>query len=181
MNYDFRNRLLACLNPRERDRVRPALTKVPLRIDEVLYDRDQPIRFVHFVERGVVSITNRAKPRSIIEVATVGFEGMVGLPVFLRGSSFLLTAFTQVPGEAYRMKSDDLLRLTQDHSDLRTTLSRYVQALLTQIAQAATCNQVHPVRQRAARWLLMTHDRVGTDRFTLPMRSLGQMLGINAT
>jgi hypothetical protein len=46
-------------------------------------------------------------------------------------------------------------------------LSRYTHAHFTEIAQTSVCNRVHTMRQRCARWLLQTHDRVGTAEFRL--------------
>ena len=174
----FRNSILNQIELPERARIVKMLTKVPLSFEQVVYQKDRPIRHVYFVESGVVSIVNKLSDGTIIEVATVGNEGMLGLPVFLRGSKTSLMAFAQIPGEAWRMKAEDLARITQDGSQLRTSLTRYVQALMTQIAQAATCNRIHSIEERAARWILMTHDRVGVDDFPLTHKFLAQMLGV---
>lgn len=55
---------------------------------------------------------------------------------------------------------------------------RYTDTFLTLLAQSAGCNRAHAVEARLARWLLMTHDRVGRDEFPLTQEFMGQMLGV---
>jgi CRP-like cAMP-binding protein len=45
--------------------------------------------------------------------------------------------------------------------------------------QSAACNALHPLEQRACKWMLMTHDRVFTDEFKLTHEFLGLMLGVS--
>jgi CRP-like cAMP-binding protein len=116
-----------------------------------------------------------------IEVATIGNEGMAGLPVFLQAtltSSHM--AFSQIPGQALRMPAarfSDFLT-SPENGGLHFALNRYTQALMSMIARAVACNALHSVQQRACRWLLTTHDRVGVDEFLLTQEFLGQMLGV---
>jgi len=56
-------------------------------------------------------------------------------------------------------------------------VEHYLMALFGQISQAAACNRLHSNEERLSRWLLMSHDRVGTDRFLITQEFLGQMLG----
>jgi len=46
-------------------------------------------------------------------------------------------------------------------------LQRFSQALMNQISQSILCTNLHRIDRRLARWLLMTHDRAGTDEFEL--------------
>jgi hypothetical protein len=46
------------------------------------------------------------------------------------------------------------------------------------VAQNVACNRLHTTEERAARWLLMTTDRVGGSRFLLTQEFLAQMLGV---
>jgi CRP-like cAMP-binding protein len=113
-----------------------------------------------------------------VEVGTVGNEGMLGLPVFLGADSSPGAAFCQVPGRALRMPAEALRAAASVEGPLRDLLQRYAQALMDQIAQSAACNRAHSTEERLCRWLLMTHDRVGADRFPLTQEFLGQMLGV---
>jgi CRP-like cAMP-binding protein len=106
---------------------------------------------------------------------------MAGLPVFLQAtltSSHM--SFAQIPGQALRMPAErfsEFIASSQTGS-LHTALNRYTQALISMIARAVACNALHSVEQRACRWLLQTHDRVGADEFVLTQEFLSQMLGV---
>ncbi|HVZ31041.1 MAG TPA: Crp/Fnr family transcriptional regulator [Polyangiaceae bacterium] len=113
-----------------------------------------------------------------VEVATIGNEGLVGLPVVLGVDRTPTQAFVQVSGTAWRMRSASLRAALERHAPLRHVLNRYTQALFTLLAQGAACNRVHSMRERCARWLLLTHDRVESDEFKLTQAFLAQMLGV---
>ncbi len=172
------NRLLALLPEAEYKRLEPHLEKVALPLREVLYEADKPIEHVFFPLTGVTSIVAEMEDGRIAEVGTIGNEGMAGLPVFLGAEKTPTLAFQQVPGEALRMRVDVFRKEIENAGTLTRVLHRYTQALFTQVAQAAACNRLHSTDQRCARWLLMTHDRVGTDEFLLTHEFLGQMLGV---
>lgn len=90
-------------------------------------------------------------------------------------------AFSQIPGHAYRLRTREFLAVLAKDGQLHAFMNRYTQALfaqIAQIAQGAACNGVHDVEQRCARWLLMTHDRVGRDELPLTHELLAQMLGV---
>ena len=55
----------------------------------------------------------------------------------------------------------------------------YAQAFLIQVLQSVACNAVHPVYDRAARWLLTCDDRAGGDVFVLTQQFLSEMLGVS--
>ncbi len=113
-----------------------------------------------------------------VEIATVGAEGFVGLPVFLQATlTGAHMAFSQVEGEALRMDAADFLDVVNRAPALRSALQRYAMALMTQIARGSACNRLHSPEQRASRWLLQTHDRVEADDFPLASEFLAQMLG----
>jgi CRP-like cAMP-binding protein len=103
---------------------------------------------------------------------------MVGLPVFLGAKKSTARIFWQVPGVAFALKANDLRRETRKDGLLTDRLHLYTQAFFTQLAQSVTCNRVHNIEQRCARWLLMTHDRVEGDEFLLTHEFLAQMLGV---
>jgi CRP-like cAMP-binding protein len=173
-----KNRILAALPAAEFARLAPSLRQVTLGSREVVYDPDRPIGHVYFPENCVVSIVGIMSDGSAVETATVGREGMVGLPVFLGTDRISAQAFCQVPGEAFRMTASVFRREIRRGRRLPTLLSRYTQVLIVQIAQSAACNRLHPLRQRCARWLLQTHDRVGADAFPFTHQFLSQMLGV---
>jgi CRP-like cAMP-binding protein len=143
-----------------------------------LYESGERIEHVYFPVNGVLSIVADMADGGLVEVATVGSEGMLGVPVLLKSTHADARSFAQVPGRALRLEPERLLDLVERSEEFGTRLYRYVQALLTQIARSAACNTVHAVDERAARWLLLTHDRVGRDEFPLTQEFLAQMLGV---
>jgi CRP-like cAMP-binding protein len=174
-----RNKLLASLPRAALDRLGTHLVRVPLPFKKVLYGRNEVIANAYFVESGVVSMVNEPNPGHIVEFATVGPEGVVGLPLLLGDTTTPSTAVVQIPGEGYLLPGN-LFRETLDaFPQFRTLLMRYTLALFTQIAQSASCNRLHEVQERCARWLLQTHDRVDKDEFPLTQEFLAQMLGVH--
>ena len=113
-----------------------------------------------------------------VEVATIGNEGMVGLPILLGANTIPGQALVQVPGEALRMKADVFQREVTPKSPLYKLLQRYTQALFNSIAQLAACNRLHSIEERFCRWVLTTQDRVAKDEFPLTQEFLAQMLGV---
>jgi CRP-like cAMP-binding protein len=104
---------------------------------------------------------------------------MVGLPLFLRAATIPFTAFVQISGEALRLEAAAFDRLLSAvNSDFSQLLYHYTQALFNQLGQHVVCNRLHPIAQRCARWLLMTHDRMARDDFLLTHEFLAQMLGV---
>jgi len=176
-----RNMILAGLPPDELATTWPLLEHVDLTARRLLYDVDAPIDYVYFMETGVASIVSAMKNGRAVETATVGYEGVVGLAVFLGASQMTAQAFCQIPGAAYRMPAAVFAEHTARGGELARLLNRYTQALLVQIAQASACNRMHSVRHRCARWLLMTHDRMNADSFPLTQQFLSQMLGVQRT
>ena len=172
------NRLLAILPSDVRDRLRQHLELVALDFRQRLYKPNEPIQHVYFPIRGVCSLVITMEDGTIVELATVGNEGMVGLPVFLGAGTIPGEAFAQIPGQSMRLPAEVLRQETRDGGALHELLHRYTQGLLNEIAQSAACNRAHSIEQRCARWLLMTHDRMGADQFFLTQEFLGQMLGV---
>lgn len=172
------NRLLANLPKEEYERLVPYLEPIFLDFKRELYLPNVPIDFVYFPLEGVCSLLSLTSEGQLIEVGTVGNEGMVGLPVFLGAKQIPGIAMSQVPGNALRMRSKDLQNQVTHGTSLYDVLHRYTQGLFNFISQSALCNRVHSIEQRCCRWLLLTRDRVGTDAFPLTHEFLSQMLGV---
>jgi CRP-like cAMP-binding protein len=175
------NGILAALPRNQLARLAPSLERVALGAGEVLFDPDQPIKHVYFPDNCLVSIVGIMADGSAVETATVGREGMVGLPVFLGDGRTAMQAFCQVAGDALRMDARQLRQELARGGRLAALLGRYTQALIVQIGQSSACNRLHPLRQRCARWLLQTQDRVMSDTFALTHQFLSQMLGVRRT
>src|SRR5215204_5542680 len=169
------NRLLGALPAQEFERLRPHLETVTLEVKDFLYERDEPIEYVHFP---IDCVMATMKDGRMVEGGTIGKEGMDGLPVFLGAQTAPLTSFCQVPGDAARMAADTFRSEVGPGDWLHRLLRRFTEATLVFAAQSSACNRLHSVEQRCSRWILHTHDRVGKDEFYLTQEFLSQMLGV---
>jgi CRP-like cAMP-binding protein len=172
------NRLLAALPAAELERLRAGLDRVPLDVGQVLYEPDAPISHVYFIDEGAVSVVS-SLAEGTVEVGTIGREGLVGVPVLLRAESAPTRTFVQVAGAAHRMTVDRFRAAVAESPRLEHLSFRYAQAYFDQVAQTAACNRLHSLEERCARWLLMTHDRLGTDVLPLTQQFLSYMLGVH--
>jgi CRP-like cAMP-binding protein len=170
------NRLLQALPTAEQDRLLSKLTPMSLSMKTVLFEPGQEISAVHFPVNGVVSLVTSLEDGAIVEVATVGNEGIVGVPL-VHGGSLAVRAISQVPGDTLRMDASVYMAEFERPGPFRDLVENYLQALFGQISQAAACNRLHSNEERLSRWLLMSHDRVGTETFPITHEFLGQMLG----
>jgi CRP-like cAMP-binding protein len=172
------NRILGALPRASLERILPDLDLKPLAMRQVVQPRNQTLDEVLFPVVGVASMISMGDSGDSVEVATVGCEGMVGLPMFLGGESAAVEVFIQVPGMGMHLAGAAFQHHVEREPALTRVLLLYTQALLTQVAQCSACNCHHPVVQRCARWLLQTHDRVRGDEFPLTHDFLGLMLGV---
>ncbi len=172
------NRLLAALPLRDLKRIGRHMETVSLPMKAVAYESDQPIEYAYFPLTGVTSLVTVMKDGSAVEIATIGNEGMIGLPLFLGVDRTAGRAFTQVPGDSIRIPAAVFQKEVQRSGELARMLQLYTQALMVQISQGMACNVAHSIPQRCARWLLMTHDRVAANQFPLSQEFLAQMLGV---
>ena len=172
------NRLLALLDEATLRALAPVLEPVALGHGENLYSEGQAMAHAWFPIEGVLSVLGADSAAGTpIEVATIGSEGMLGVPLFLGAQQSPGTVFVQVSGSGWRLPAPALQRALETHADLVSVLRRYTYALLVQVSQGTACNRAHPAEQRCARWLLQTHDRVSGDSFDLTQEFLAQMLG----
>lgn len=172
------NRLLSALSAADYQRLAPHLERVQLEMKHVAFEANQPIEYAYFPLTGVASMVTVMRNGKGVEVATIGNEGMVGLPLFLGVNTTPSRAFTQVPGDSLRIKADAFQREVRRQGGLTKMLQTYTQALMVQISQGMACNGTHSIDKRTARWLLMTHDRVAAHKFPLSQEFIGNMLGV---
>lgn len=175
-NVPGENALLARLPAGERDRLR--LERVPMAVRDPVYEVNGPVAHVYFPLTGMFSLLVVMSDDLAVEAATVGNEGMVGLAVFLGADTSPHRAFAQVPGEALRATADVFRAEVGRGGALDAVMKRYNQALVNQMSYSVACNRLHTVEERMCRWLLMTQDRIGGDRFPLTQEFLAQMLGV---
>lgn len=171
------NILLRSLSEPHYRRLIQDLTPVEMAFKKLLSSPGERVRFVYFPLTGVISVVSDLGGQ-IVEVATVGNEGFVGVPLFLGTERSTLTVVSQVPGHGLQLSAEQFKEHLRAIPELHRVLQLYTQAFIHQIAQSAACNRAHDIQQRCARWLLMTHDRVESDRFPLTQEFIGQMLGV---
>ena len=175
------NRLLGLLPPRDYERLRPHLHRIPLEYRQSLYSANKPIEFVYFIETGVGSLVNTMRNGQAAEVGTIGNEGLVGLPILFGDDRAPTSVYVQVPGAGLRMKATLFKKELAQNASLRAVILLYAHAFFNQVAQSAACNHFHSLQQRCCRWLLMTHDRMQSDEFLLTQEFLAMMLGVQRT
>jgi CRP-like cAMP-binding protein len=174
------NRLLELLPPDDMARISNALDEVELELREPLCNSGEPIENVYFPIGSVVSLLTRVEPTSGVEVATVGNEGLVGISLSWGAAALNPADFfqVQVPGRALRMGADLFKDELALGGGVASIVHKYTQAFVSQICQQVACNALHSIEERCARWMLLTNDRVGGDKFPLTQEFLAQMLGV---
>jgi CRP-like cAMP-binding protein len=76
------------------------------------------------------------------------------------------------------MKEADLKTEFKKSGRFQELLLRYTQAILTQISQTAVCNRLHSIDQQLCRWLLLSHDRLRSDKLVMTHDLISNMLGV---
>lgn len=173
------NRLLRALSAADYAALLPHFRRVTLSAGQAISEPRQPSRHVYFAETAVLSLIVVMADGAAVEAATVGNEGVAGLSVFLGAGGMSTRCLVQIAGDAQRITAAALLRAVSARPTIAVTLRRYTQAFVDQLSQSVACNTFHNIHQRCARWLLMTHDRVGGgDSFDLTQQFLSYMLGV---
>ena len=147
-------------------------------LGDVLYESGSQLRYVYFPSTSIVSLLYVMEDGASAEIAVVGNEGMVGVALFMGGETTPSRAVVQSAGHAYRLKGQLLKEEFHRAAALQHLLLRYTQALLTQMAQTAVCNRHHSVDQQLCRWLLLSLDRLPSNKLTMTQELIANMLGV---
>jgi CRP-like cAMP-binding protein len=175
----LRNRLLCALPATDYETIATGLRLVPTAVGVTLHQQGRPISDVYFPNGGVFSVTNRMRDGTLVEIATVGREGMLGVGVFLGDRTGSGRTFQQVAdGPMVALAVGRFAKAIAISSTFRELMGLYAQATLLQTMQCTACNALHDVSQRCCRWLLQTHDRVDADDFPMKHEFLAVMLGV---
>lgn len=172
------NRLLAALPDADWQRWLPHLEHVEMPLGQVLYESGSTIRHLHFPTTSIVSLFNLTADGACAEVAAVGNDGAVGAPLLMGGGSTNGCAVVQTAGQGYRLKGSVAIDDFGKGGAVMQLLLHYLQALLTQIAQSATCNRRHTVDEQACRLILLNLDRVQGNVLHLTQEQLASRLGV---
>jgi CRP-like cAMP-binding protein len=172
------NFLLSSLDKEDAARVLSKLELVSLDLGTVLYESGEKMDHAYFPTTAVISLLYIMENGGTAEIGIVGNDGILGIPLILGGDSTSSRAIIQSAGEAYRMMPEDLSKEFRRVGRFHDLLLRYTQALITQISQTAVCNRLHAVEQQLCRWLLLSHDRLASDKLVMTHDLISNMLGV---
>jgi PAS domain-containing protein len=172
------NRILAALSVEEYQRVLPLLEFVRIELGQVLYGSGDRQGYVYFPTTSIVSLVFTTENGSSAELAIVGNDGLVGIPIVLGGFSTTHQATAQSAGNAYRLRSEVICQELDQGGRLQSLALRYAQALMAQMAQSVVCNRHHTVDKQLCRWLLLSLDRLPTNQVRMTHDLIANMLGV---
>ncbi len=172
------NHLVDILAREDRRRLLTICERVTLVLGQVVCDPDTPTRHLYFPIDSFISMVATVAGSPGVEVGMVGREGLLGSHVVLGTGTTTLRGVVQGPGSALRVARIPFRRELETSASLRRVLDRYVAVLMVQLSISAVCLRYHQIGPRLARWLLMSHDRAGTDTFRITHEFLSYMLGV---
>lgn len=175
------NRILAALPGDQFVRLLPHLSTVRLQRDEVVYITGDQIRYVYFPVSGLMSLLSTTETGSTVEVAMVGNEGIIGLPVILKNRMIPYEVTVQTESQAFRITAEDLQEEFDKGEALHELILRYLNILIAEISQSALCHRFHTVEEALGRWLLMAQDRLNTENLHLTQEIISHALGVPRT
>ena len=151
---------------------------IDLALGQVLYESGAAMTYVYFPTNAIVSLLYVLENGASAEIAVVGFEGLVGISIFMGGGSTPSRAVVQSAGAGYRMRADFMKEEFERSGPVVHLLLRYTQALITQMAQTAVCNRHHSLDQQLCRWLLLSLDRLQSNQLVMTQELIANMLGV---
>jgi CRP-like cAMP-binding protein len=174
----FRNQLIAALPEAELARWLPHLEPAHLPLGAVIYESGCEMTHMYFPTTSIVSLLYVMRSGASAEIAVVGHEGVVGLPLIMGGGSTPSRALVQSAGEGFRLAANLMLQEFERSGPVMRLLLRYTQSLFTQMAQTAACNRHHSLDQQLCRWLLLSLDRLDSNELVMTQELIANMLGV---
>jgi CRP-like cAMP-binding protein len=144
----------------------------------VLYESGAAMPYVYFPTSAIVSLLYVLEDGASAEIAVVGFEGLVGISIFMGGGTTPSRAVVQSAGAGFRLRADVIKAEFEHAGPVMHLLLRYTQALITQMAQTAVCNRHHSLDQQLCRWLLLSLDRLPSSQLIMTQELIANMLGV---
>ena len=172
------NQLLAILPEKEWAAWAPHFEAVQMPLGQVLYESGDTLTHVYFPTSSIVSLLYVMENGGSAEIAVVGFEGLVGVSLFMGGESTPSRGVVQSAGCGFRLKAERMMEGFNGGSSILHLFLRYTQALLTQMAQTAVCNRHHSLDQQLCRWLLLSLDRLRSNELVMTQELIANMLGV---
>ena len=178
LHSPHQNHLLDALPVVDYDRLATHLELIPMKLGDVLYESGAQLRYVYFPTTCIVSLLYVMEDGASAEIAIVGNEGILGISLFMGGDTTPSRAVVQSAGHAFRLKAELLKKEFGLFGPTMHLLLRYTQALITQMAQTAVCNRHHSVDQQLCRWLLLSLDRLHSNKLSMTQELIANMLGV---
>ena len=172
------NHLLGALPGDEFERLKPDLEPVSLPLGKVIYESGEQLEYIYFPTTVIISLLYIMENGSTAEIGMAGNDGLVGIALFMGGSTTPNRAVVQSAGNAFRLRSKALKFEFGLGGTFQNILLRYTQYLMTQISQTAVCNRLHSVEQQLCRWLLINHDLLQTNKLIMTHDLIANMLGV---
>ena len=172
------NHLLAALPQAVYERLLPKLELVPMPLGEVVYTSGSELPYLYFPITCIVSLVYVMANGASAEIAVTGYEGLLGVSLFLGGDTTPNQAVVQSGGHAYRIGAKQVNHEFDQGGPLQHLLLLYTQALIAQMAQTAVCNRHHSLDKQLCRWLLLSLDRLRSGELTMTQELIANMLGV---
>jgi len=176
------NLIIASLPPPDQERLNPHFEQVELVHGKILFEQDDPIDYMYFPTRGMISVVTTTPSGQTAEVGVIGREGVGGIEGILEdGRAALNRQMVQLPGEGFRIKSVAVKAEFDRAGAFQKAALSFTRGMMAQMGQTALCNRLHTAEQRLAKWLLMCHDRNLGDVMAITQEFAAIMLGSNRT
>jgi len=172
------NQLIAALWNPDGATWQDLLEPIDMPLGKVLYESGAEVSHVYFPTTAIVSLMYVLENGACAETAVVGFEGVVGVSLFMGGESSPCSASIRCAGRGYRLKAEPLLTEFHACGQVQSQLLRYAQAMITQTAQTSVCNRHHSVDQQLCRLLLLSLDRLRADEVVMTHEQIANVLGV---
>jgi len=178
---DDRNTILENLDLDDRRLIIAAMSDFDFESGYVFCEPGEEIRYISFVDAGLVSAVAIMTNGETVEAYMVGREGFVGVTGWLVPFRSSVRCIGQVAGSARRIEARRLREIAGERAGVRLALGNYAASLQVELEQSAACNAIHKAEQRLAKWLLRAHDRTSSDTLFMTQEFLGNMLGTQRT
>jgi CRP-like cAMP-binding protein len=174
----YQNHILSVLPESVLESWKANLELIDMPLGFVLYESGQKPNYVYFPEDSIVSMLFVLENGASAEIAVVGFEGMVGISLFMGGDTTPSRAVVQSAGKAYRLCASFTQNEFAKSLPVMHVFLRFTQALITQMTQTAVCNRHHSLDQQLCRWLLLSLDRLNGADLVMTQELIANMLGV---
>lgn len=174
----LKNHLLAALPEDDFLQLQPKLEPVSFKLGTALYESGDRLDYAYFPTTAIISMLYIMENGSTAEIGVVGNDGVLGMALYMGGDTTTSRAIIQSAGECFKISAKDLKDEFARGGEFQKLLLRYTQALMTQISQTAVCNRLHPIEQQLCRWLLLSHDRLDSNKLVMTHDLISNMLGV---